>query len=435
VEIIGRKKLIDYFAFAESPSVLSPRHGLPQDVIYCSECVISNQRPSSVVEFKNRVGDLKPTIGFDATSVCDACNVAKIKKETDWEARRNELEALCDIHRGSGNDGYDCVVPGSGGKDSFFASHFLKYELGMSPITVTWAPHIYTDWGRRNHQAWIAAGFDNILITPNAKTHRLLTRLATELLLHPFQPFMIGQKSIAAKVAKQHGIPLIFYGENEAEYGNPLASFGSPKRDLSFSANDGAQITLGGVNLSDLVSNFGLTRSDLHYYLPLKISEVLAQKIETHYLGYYMPWHPQSCYYYAVEHGGFEASPERTPGTYSKYNSIDDKVDDFHYYTTGVKFGLGRASYDASQEVRSGDIDREEAVALVTKFDHEFPHRFSDEFFEYISLPKSEFPSASQMFEESIMTPEYFKDIVDSFRSPHLWIYRDNSWCLRHPVS
>ena len=106
MEIIGRKKFIDYSAFTESPGALSAKHGLPQDVIYCAKCVISNQRPSSVVEFKNQVDDVKPTIGFDATRVCDACNVAKIKKETDWEARRSELEALCDIHRGSGNDGY-----------------------------------------------------------------------------------------------------------------------------------------------------------------------------------------------------------------------------------------------------------------------------------------------------------------------------------------
>ena len=72
-----------------------------------------------------------------------------------------------------------------------------------------------------------------------------------------------------------------------------------------------------------------------------------------HYLGYYLKWHPQSCYYYAVEHGGFQASPERTPGTYSKYNSIDDRIDDFHYYTTFIKFGIGRATYDAAQEIRS----------------------------------------------------------------------------------
>ena len=64
-------------------------------------------------------------------------------------------------------------------------------------------------------------------------------------------------------------------------------------------------------------------------------------------------------------------------GTYSKY-PIDDKIDDFHYYTTFVKFGIGRATYDASQEIRSGEI-REEGVSLVHKFDGEFPTRFSKE--------------------------------------------------------
>ena len=114
-----------------------------------------------------------------------------------------------------------------------------------------------------------------------------------------------------------------------------------------------------------------------------------------HYLGYYLKWHPQSCYYYAVEHGGFQASPERTPGTYSKYNSIDDRIDDFHYYTTFIKFGIGRATYDAAQEIRSGDIDRDEGVALVKRFDGEFPERFADEIFRYLSIPEKEFPQAS----------------------------------------
>ena len=103
-----------------------------------------------------------------------------------------------------------------------FQSHILKYKYGMNPLTVTWSPHLYTDWGWRNFQRWIHAGFDNILVTPNGKTHRLLTRLAVENLFHPFQPFIIGQKCLAPKVAASHGIKLVFYGENEAEYGNPI---------------------------------------------------------------------------------------------------------------------------------------------------------------------------------------------------------------------
>jgi hypothetical protein len=168
--------------------------------------------------------------------------------------------------------------------------------------------------------------------------------------------------------------------------------------------------------------------------LPADPDQLAKKKTEVHYLGYYLKWHPQSCYYYAVEHGEFEASPERTSGTYSKYNSIDDRIDDFHYYTTGVKFGIGRASYDAAQEIRSGDITREEGVALVNRFDHEFPKRFAGEIFRYLSLSPKEFPEASKMFEQPVMSEEYFRLLTNQFRSPHLWVYEEGEWKLRHAV-
>jgi hypothetical protein len=135
-----------------------------------------------------------------------------------------------------------------------------------------------------------------------------------------------------------------------------------------------------------------------------------------------------------VEHGGFQASPERTPGTYSKYNSIDDRIDDFHYYTTFTKFGIGRATYDAAQEIRSGDILREEGVALARRFDGEFPERFAEEIFRYLSIPEKEFPQASKMFEQPTMDRAYFDNLADSFRSPHLWKYDNGVWKLRHTV-
>jgi hypothetical protein len=147
-----------------------------------------------------------------------------------------------------------------------------------------------------------------------------------------------------------------------------------------------------------------------------------------------LKWHPQSCYYYSVEHGGFQAAPERTPGTYSKYNSIDDRIDDLHYFTTGIKFGIGRASYDAAQEIRSGDINREEGVALVKKFDHEYPERFMDEMLKYISVDKVEFPEASRMFENPIMDREYFLRLTNKFRSPHVWSFLNGNWELKNPI-
>jgi N-acetyl sugar amidotransferase len=344
------------------------------------------------------------------------------------------LRELCDRFRK--NDGsYDCLVPGSGGKDSFYAAHMLKFKYGMHPLTVTWAPHIYTDWGWKNHLAWIHAGFDNYLCTPNGRVHRLLTRLAVQNLFHPFQPFMFGQKALAPKMAVLFDLPLVFYGENEAEYGNPIGDTTRAERDWSyFTGSDPSKIYLGGVSLKDLETRYGMDANDLQPYLPADPARLKEKKVEVHYLGYYLKWHPQSCYYYSVEHGGFQAAPERTPGTYSKYNSIDDRIDDFHYHTTFIKFGLGRATYDAAQEIRSGDIDREEGVALVKRYDGEFPERFADEIFRYLSITPKEFPIASRAFEHPIMDRDYYFALADQFRSPHLWKKEGGEWKLRHTV-
>ena len=136
-----------------------------------------------------------------------------------------------------------------------------------------------------------------------------------------------------------------------------------------------------------------------------------------HYLGYYLKWTPQECYYYAVDNGNFESNPERMEGTFSKYNSIDDKIDGFHYWTTYIKFGIGRATYDAAQEIRNGHLTRDEGVALVKRYDGEFPQKYFDEFLQYISVSQDE-----------------FFDIVDQFRSPHLWEKIDDSWKLKHRI-
>ena len=208
-------------------------YGLPLEVKFCRSCLISNQRPSSTSEFKNDGKAPKQAIHFDDNGICDACRVKDVKSSIDWQQREQELRDLCDRYRRT--DGhYDCLVPGSGGKDSFMQAHILKYKYGMHPLTCTWAPHIYTDWGWKNHQAWIHAGFDNILFTPNGLVHRLITRLAVENLFHPFQPFILGQKNLAPKIAARYDIPLIFYGENEAEYGNPRSDMSSAKRSWEY---------------------------------------------------------------------------------------------------------------------------------------------------------------------------------------------------------
>ncbi len=267
-------------------------YGLPEEVKFCKRCVMSNQRPSSVPEFQHSIEQKKPTLFIDGEGVCDACRYAETKDvQVDWKQREDELVKLLEKYRRQ--DGYyDVVVPGSGGKDSIKASHVLKYKYGMHPFTVTWAPHIYTEIGWKNFRNWIdIGGFDNLTFNPNGRVHRLLTKLAMENLFHPFQPFILGQKNIAPKIALNYGIKLVFYGENEAEYGNPIADNLSPKRDMKYYSIDKKHLEnvfLGGVSVHQLIDEYGLSSNDLEAYLPPKMEDLMKARVDVQYLGYYL---------------------------------------------------------------------------------------------------------------------------------------------------
>jgi len=393
--------------------------GLPEDVKFCKKCTISNQRPRSTVEFKNQNQNKEGININKKNQICEACEYVESKKKIDWAERESKLIKLLDKHRKK--NGYDCIVPGSGGKDSAYAAHILKYKYDMNPLTVTWAPHLYTNIGWENFTNWIhVGGFDNILFTPNGKVHRILTKLAFQNLLHPFQPFIIGQRIIGPLMALKFNIPLIFYGENQAEYGNAIKENDKPEMDESFFTTSNInEIVLSGEPLVKIIKDHKFKVNDFKPYIPPEIREIKQAKIEQRYLGYYLPWDPQECFYYASKHTGFKPNTERTEGSYSKYSSIDDKIDPYHYFCTYIKFGIGRATYDTSQEVRNNKIDRNEGVKLIKKYDSEFPKKYFKEFLKYIDHDEKK-----------------FWQTIDQFRSPHLWKKnKNNSWSLKKKIT
>jgi N-acetyl sugar amidotransferase len=421
---------VDRSRYERPSDQLDVFYGLPRDVKFCVRCNMSNQQPMSTNEYAHDSGSKKETMAFNADGVCHACTFNDMKRdgEIDWVERDRELRDLCDRYRK--NDGsYDCIVGGSGGKDSAMQSHLLKYKYGMHPLTVTWSPHLYTDIGWKNFQNWLhVGGFDNFLYTPNGKIHRLVTREATVNLLHPFQPFILGQKTFVAKMAVKLNIPLIFYGEMPGEYGEQISHKSSGYASAADTkAGDGngfsldfhrgqdvRDMLLGGKSVGAYVED-GVELADLMSYIPQDPETLTAKGIDFKYLGYYVKWVPQDAYYYAVEHTGFEANPVRTEGTYSKYNSLDDKVDGFFYYTRWIKFGVGRTMMDSAQEVRNQHITREEGIALMNRYEGEYPARYEAEFLDYIGMSREEFFA-----------------LCDKFRSPHLWTIGDDGWELRN---
>jgi len=383
---------------------------LPREIKFCKRCVISNQRPR---------------IHFDEEGICGACRFSERKNKIDWSEREKMLQDLCDRFR-SKDGKFDVIVPASGGKDSARVAHELKYKYGMHPLTVTYAPFEYTPEGYENFRNFLnIGGFNNLMAWQNGRFHRKLARLCFEALGDAWQAFTFGQVCYAFHIALRFGIKLVFFGENgEAEYSGDPRVF-----DLSgMPVEAWAEQYFKGVTVDDVIT-YGLEEtdyftekdfdeSDLTFYRIPDVEAMTKLGIQFHWFSYYKKWVPQENYYYATEHTGFKCNPVgRSEGTYSKYASLDDQMDGFHYYLAFIKFGIGRATSDAAHEIRDGHFTREEGVALVKRFDGEFPKRWFREHLNYLGI-----------------TEEQFWDTIDKFRQPHIWKYEGGYWKLRSAV-
>ena len=185
---------VDHGRFVSGADPDEVKYGLPRNIAFCSRCVISNQRPNSAVEFKHTKSSRKTTIDFDAEGICDACRFAEKKKNRSTGRSANASSSRCATAFAAAMALTTASCPDPAARTASMPRTCSSTNTACIPLTVTWAPHIYTEWGWKNFQSWIHAGFDNYLCTPNGRVHRLLTRLAVENLFHPFQAFMLGQK-------------------------------------------------------------------------------------------------------------------------------------------------------------------------------------------------------------------------------------------------
>ena len=383
---------------------------LPKNVVFCANCVVSNQRPRT---------------RFNEHGVCSACQWAYEKDHVvDWESREKELKELCDKHR-STDGSFDVIVPGSGGKDSTYVAHQLKHRWGMHPLCVTWAPFEWTDIGWANLRRWILKGFTNITGQPDGVIHRKMTRLALELKGDAWEPFTYGQKAWAFHIANKFNVKLIFYGENgELEYGGSEKYKNRPSEgpeEWEYEYFKGASVD----NLVEIGLQRGIfTREEardptISFYKAPPPDEIQGKGLEMHWYSYYTKWTPQENFYHAMKYFDWQTNPEgRSEGTYTKHVSLDDKADGYHWYLSYMKFGMCRASRDAQQDIRRNHITRDEGVALVNRYDGEFPMRHFAWFIDYMGI-----------------TEEFFWEVMNLYREKsNVWIQKNGEWVMTHPV-
>lgn len=365
---------------------------------YCTRCLTPNSRPR---------------ISFDAAGVCNACRYAEHKPHIDWDARQREFEELVAPYR-SQNGSWDCVVPWSGGKDSSTIAYRLKFELGLNPLLVTFSPMMPNEVGNHNREVMIRKGFDHLFFRPNQDVHR---RLAKRFFIERGNPKVAwdaGVNAIPVQVAVNYNVPLVFYAEHgESEYGGRVLKADSNKfRDFTEVLEH--QIGDDPRNWAD----GQVTVGDLNPYLYPDLGRVRSVGVRAVYFAYFFRWSMFANYHYLKDKIDFHTHPlGRTVGTFTHFDSLDDKIDDLYYYMQFIKFGFGRCVRDASRLVQNGHMTREQGLALCQQHDGEFPHLYFDEVLDYLQISRDE-----------------FTQIVDMHRNPEIWKQENGEWKLRYPL-
>lgn len=369
-----------------------------QKIDYCKRCITPNSRPRIV---------------FNDEGVCNACLNADTKKKIDWKSRNQELVDLLERYK-SKDGSWDCIVPWSGGKDSSSIAWRLKFQYGMNPLLVTFSPIIPNEVGRYNRESMIKAGFDHLFFRPNQKVHQILAKRFLIERGNPKVAWDSGINTIPVQVAVKYKIKLIFYAEHgESEYGGKVLSEESKKIR----------------NFTEIVEHIvgddprnwemeGITLNDLNPYIYPSKEEIEQLDVKALYYTYFHKWSMFENYKFIKEKIDFKESDVRTCGTFTNFDSLDDKIDDLYYYFQFIKFGFGRCVRDTSRFIQNDHMTRDEALEICKKYDGEFPNRWLPDVLNYLEMSNSE-----------------LLKVIDQHRNPEIWNKdKDNNWNLRFPI-
>ncbi len=373
-------------------------------ITFCKYCIMPNSRPRVV---------------FNDKGICNACENGFVKQKIDWNKKKDEFLKLIDeIKKNSkkNNLSYDCIVPWSGGKDSTSIALKLKLDYELNPLLVTFSPLVLNEIGSFNRNLLLNEGFDSIFIHPNQKVAKNLAKRFFIERGNPKVAWDAGVNTGPVRVAINYKIPYIFYAEHgESEYGGLVLSEESKKkRDL----REVIEHQIG--DFPENWANKELSIKDLYPYIYPNKKELSDNNINAYYFAYFFKWSMLENYEYVKKKlPNFKTNLSgRTKGTFTDFDSLDDKIDCLYYYMQYIKFGFGRATRDSCRMIQNNQMSREEAIKLARKYDHEFPDVDFEEILNYLNI-----------------TGEKFEEIVNKHRNKEIWKTNiNNKWELINSI-
>jgi imidazoleglycerol phosphate synthase cyclase subunit len=351
-------------------------------------------------------------LAFDADGVCTGCQVAVTKQDyrpEEWKRRHKLLGDILEKYRCKDGSTYDCVVAVSGGKDSYFITHTIVHEFGLRPLLVTYNGNNWTEAGWRNMLRMKEVfGVDHALYSPSVELLKKLNRLALVIMGDMNWHAHVGINTVPVQAAVQHRAPLVIWGEQGMiETGGMYSMNDFPEMNYRFRLEHFAR----SYEWNYMVGLEGITEQDMIMYRYPTDQQLFDLDVRGIYTGNYLYWDPNRHTKMVMEKYGWEPSAEPFDRTYRRFSNLDDMHENgLHDYLRYIKFGYGRCTDHVCKDIRSGDIDREQGVALVRKHDEVKPSDLY-RWLEYVGMSEEEFDA-----------------IADTFRDRRVWTYKDGQW-------
>ncbi len=349
-------------------------------------------------------------LDFDDKGVCTGCLISKQKKKidvNDWRKRENVLKSLFKHKNSSQN--YDCVIAVSGGKDSYFQTHYLKHTLKLNPLLVTYDGNNWTDVGWRNmNKMKDVFKCDHIIVRPSTDILIKLNKLGFLIMGDMNWHAHVGIMTVPMAIAAKYKIPFVFYGEH-----------GYLDISGQFSLSDFPEVTYRdrlehfarGYEWNFFVGIDQITSKDMEIWKYPSDKEIFELNLRGLFLGNYIYWEANQHINLVVKKYDFEVSKKPFDRTYRTMSNLDDMHENgVHDYLKFIKFGYGRATDHACKDIRSGILSRKEAIKLVKKYDHVKPSDLK-RWLNYTNFSEKE-----------------FDEIADTFRDSRVWEKKKNKW-------
>jgi N-acetyl sugar amidotransferase len=328
--------------------------------------------------------DTKPGITFDENGVCNACLYMEQYLENDWDERWTALEHLRDTT--AFNPGYHAVVAVSGGKDSHYLAHLVRDKLHLNPLLVCVEPCYPTKLGVANLNNLSSLGYDTFVFKPNA---RIMPTLLKRSFIEDGQPagaFEFMLYTVPVRIAMAFDIPLVFWGEGGAMYGNSLG-------DASADAMDQKQTSaIAGRDATHWISE-GVERKDLQMFQHPTAEEMEAAGVRNIYMSDYVSWDSHINADWAIRHG-LGVRPEGDlwkAGAYWGFEQLDDEIPVVSHFLKFLKYGYGRATDQACRDIRWGRLPRHAGLAYSRYRDGQIDLEYIRRYCEYLGISVYEF--------------------------------------------